>query len=99
MHPCYVLAPTSMKNLNHQAGWDEAERAQVRELIQTYIDSGKIDTNRIYITGNSMGAVGTVNMILDDPEPFAAAMPMCGTVFGIAADGFAGTHAFCYQGF
>ena len=86
VHPCYVLAPTSMKNLNHQAGWDEAERAQVRELIQTYIDSGKIDTNRIYITGNSMGAVGTVNMILDDPEPFAAAMPMCGTVFGIADD-------------
>ncbi len=44
------------------------------ELIKTY----PIDTNRIYITGVSMGGYGTWDLISRKPELFAAAIPICG---------------------
>lgn len=37
-----------------------------------------IDTNRIYITGLSMGGFGTWDALARHPEMFAAAVPICG---------------------
>jgi len=48
------------------------------ELIDKKISAGNIDTNRIYITGLSMGAFGTFDIISRRPELFAAAVPVCG---------------------
>ena len=48
--------------------------ALVQELIKTL----PIDTNRIYITGLSMGGYGTFDAILRYPQLFAAAVPVCG---------------------
>jgi predicted peptidase len=37
-----------------------------------------VDTNRIYLTGLSMGGYGTWKLALQYPERFAAAAPICG---------------------
>ncbi|HTS45694.1 MAG TPA: prolyl oligopeptidase family serine peptidase [Puia sp.] len=47
-------------------------------LIHQLIKSMHIDTNRIYITGLSMGGFGTFDAIERYPDLFAAAVPVCG---------------------
>ena len=39
---------------------------------------GKINTNRIYVTGLSLGGYGVWHLISQYPEVFAAASPICG---------------------
>ena len=48
------------------------------ELIQQVIKKLPVDTNRIYITGLSMGGFGTYDAIERYPHLFAAAVPVCG---------------------
>jgi predicted peptidase len=48
------------------------------ELIQKLIDDLSVDTDRIYITGLSMGGFGTFDAIARYPDLFAAAVPVCG---------------------
>lgn len=48
------------------------------ELIQQTIKKYPVDTNRIYITGLSMGGFGTFDAITRNPDLFAAAIPVCG---------------------
>jgi predicted peptidase len=38
----------------------------------------KVDTNRVYLTGLSMGGYGTWDLGLNHPERFAAIVPICG---------------------
>ncbi len=47
-------------------------------LIQQTIKKMPVDTNRIYITGLSMGGYGTYDAIERYPDLFAAAVPVCG---------------------
>jgi len=46
-------------------------------LINEYVENHNVDMNRIYIGGCSNGGYMTVNMILEYPEYFAAAFPIC----------------------
>lgn len=48
------------------------------ELINQTIKNFPVDTNRIYITGLSMGGFGTFDAISRYPNLFAAAVPVCG---------------------
>lgn len=48
------------------------------ELIHQAIRTLPVDTNRIYITGLSMGGFGTYDAIERYPYLFAAAVPVCG---------------------
>jgi predicted peptidase len=50
----------------------------LRGLIQELIKKQPIDTNRIYITGLSMGGFGVYDAIMRYPNLFAAAIPVCG---------------------
>ena len=47
-------------------------------LIHDFVKKFKVDTNRIYITGLSMGGFGTFDAIERYPDLFAAAVPVCG---------------------
>lgn len=47
-------------------------------LIDSLMKNLNIDTNRIYITGLSMGGFGTWDAISRWPRKFAAAVPVCG---------------------
>lgn len=48
------------------------------ELIKQTIKEYPVDTNRIYITGLSMGGFGTYDALSRYPDVFAAAVPVCG---------------------
>ncbi len=47
-------------------------------LLDSITDRYAVDTNRIYLTGLSMGGYGTWSLGLSYPERFAAIVPICG---------------------
>jgi predicted peptidase len=50
----------------------------VLETLDNIIKEYTIDTNRIYVTGLSMGGLGTFDIIFRRPDMFAAAAPLSG---------------------
>ncbi len=64
--PCYVLSPQRLG-----ATYD---RAVVVAMIQEMIDAGKVDKNRIYVTGASAGGGETWHLMLNYPSFFAGAI-------------------------
>ncbi|MCK5174807.1 MAG: prolyl oligopeptidase family serine peptidase [Planctomycetes bacterium] len=48
------------------------------ELLEKITKQFKIDSNRIYVLGHSMGGFGTWNAIYERPKMFAAAIPTAG---------------------
>lgn len=50
----------------------------VIKIIEKLLEEYNIDRNRVYITGLSMGGYGTWSAIMNFPELFAAAIPVCG---------------------
>jgi len=48
------------------------------ELLDEIIATQPVDTNRVYLTGLSMGGYGTWSLGLQAPERFAAIAPVCG---------------------
>lgn len=47
-------------------------------LLDEVMASLKVDTNRVYLTGLSMGGYGTWDLGLSHPERFAPIVPICG---------------------
>ena len=72
-HPCFVVAPWS-----DQRNWDDRNLRLTLELLDHLGREFRVDTNRVYVTGQSMGGFGTWSMILEQPGRFAAAIPICG---------------------
>lgn len=74
-HPCFVVAPQVATG----EWWsDDHYQAMIAKLAMTLPIGLPIDKNRIYITGLSMGGMGTWRAISKNPQLFAAAMPICG---------------------
>lgn len=89
-HPAFVIAPQCPANMQ----WSNFTRGPgtqlilkatpskpmelLMELIRQSIKNLPVDTNRIYITGLSMGGYGTYDAIERFPNLFAAAVPVCG---------------------
>jgi predicted peptidase len=85
-YPCYVLAPQCPKD-QLWAPYDiEAPKNReltnptklLMELLDKVSKEFPIDASRIYITGLSMGAYGTWDLLARFPDKFAAAVPICG---------------------
>lgn len=91
LHPCFVVAPQCP--LNDSWGGRDYDKKSfqftyrenpskpmllVRQLIEEIIKKYPVDQNRIYITGLSMGGIGTFDAIIRYPDLFAAALPVCG---------------------
>lgn len=89
MGGAYVLAPQTEA---FWLVWDESDptswganpgkpsvyNATVMELIQAYIDAHPgVDTDRIYVGGCSNGGFMTLSLVLEHPDFFAAAYPIC----------------------
>jgi len=55
--------------------WNAGELDQ---LVETLAGAYRIDRQRLYVTGLSMGGAGTWSLVASQPEKFAAAMPLCG---------------------
>jgi predicted peptidase len=68
--PAYVLVPQSS-----QTGWGVSDQENLKAVIDELLaGNSKIDFNRIYLTGDSMGGMGTLDMLQRYPEFFAAAI-------------------------
>ena len=90
-YPAIVIAPQTPKGerwmpINNE--WSKfPEHApmtpslrSVKELLDCFIAKGMVDTKRIYVTGLSMGGMGTYDIVCRYPNFFAAAAPICGGV-------------------
>ena len=90
LHPAIVIAPQCPANMDwsHFASGKGTQitlqptpskpMELLMELIHQAIKNLPVDTNRIYITGLSMGGFGTYDAIERYPHLFAAAVPVCG---------------------
>lgn len=90
-YPAYVIAPQCPLNMS----WANTTRGKngeitmqntpskpmqlLMELVNDVVKKFKVDTNRIYITGLSMGGYGTFDALERYPHFFAAAVPVCGS--------------------
>ncbi len=81
-HPCFVVAPQCPMT----GGWSTSdptspirpELATAIDILDSLVREFSIDTNRIYVTGFSMGGNGTWDVIMRFPNRFAAGVPMSG---------------------
>lgn len=72
------LRPTSKEvDLGLDRPMTEPMRA-VRGLIDHLVETQPIDTERLYVTGLSMGGYGTWEIAAREPDLWAAAAPICG---------------------
>ncbi len=72
----YLLAPQVPTNGN---GWSADGQTDLGiEIIDSLTESLPIDTDRIYVTGLSMGGFGSFTYVAQHPDKFAAAVPMSG---------------------
>lgn len=69
----YVLAPQCPDN-------EEWDSEVLYQLILKIQKENKIDSDRIYLTGLSLGGWGTWNLAFAHPEMFAAIVPIAGFV-------------------
>ena len=74
-HPCFVVAPQCPTD-----SWWSNESIILNDLLDSITNRYSIDTNRLYITGLSMGGFGTFTMLKEYPNKFAAAVPMSGGI-------------------
>ncbi|HUI29826.1 MAG TPA: T9SS type A sorting domain-containing protein [Candidatus Acidoferrales bacterium] len=87
--PCFILVPQcpitgSWVYLYGPGSYStnaipiSAELLNVLDIMDSLIGRYSVDTNRVYVTGLSMGGFGTWDLIVRFPDKFAAAVPMSG---------------------
>jgi predicted peptidase len=69
--PFIVLSPQCQE----RGGWQAEALAK---LIDEIVAKHKVDADRVYLTGLSMGGFGTFALAAAHPEKFAAIVPICG---------------------
>ncbi|MCE4562921.1 prolyl oligopeptidase family serine peptidase [Maribellus sp. CM-23] len=67
--PFIVISPQARR------GWNTD---MLYKLMQNMISTKRIDPDRVYLTGLSMGGFGTWKLAIEHPEMFAAIAPICG---------------------
>jgi len=103
-YPCFVMAPGCSKkeiwgNTDVIARQREYERLPIIiEAIQSLVNKEAIDPCRIYVTGQSMGGVGTWAALARYPNVFAAGVPVCGAWNPKDADKLAKTPVWAFHG-
>jgi predicted peptidase len=78
-HPSFVLCPQCPKG--GQWGYyrgDTAPADTMVAIVRALQKEFRIDPDRIYVTGLSLGGMGTWYAIAEHPDLFAAAVPVCG---------------------
>lgn len=76
-HPCFVAAPQCPAD----ARWvDDAQLMSLEALVEALVEDagGAIDSDRIYLTGLSMGGQGAWHLAARSTHRFAALVPICG---------------------
>jgi len=80
-YPAFVIAPQCPEN----EMWATVELAKptrqlqiVEELLSSIQKEFNINSQQLYVSGQSLGGFGTWALISEHPETFAAAIPVCG---------------------
>jgi predicted peptidase len=83
-HPCIVMAPacdgksTRWANSEFRGSDARSVMPELIEALDAIVTETKADAKRLYLTGQSMGGVGTWGIIAAHASKFAAAVPVCG---------------------
>ena len=80
-NPCILVVPQCPSNHEWSDGALKEQNMlmQVKDLIVKGIEKNySVDTNRVYLTGFSMGGIGTWSLLGKYPDLFAAAVPVSG---------------------
>jgi len=73
--PFISIAPQCPKD----GYWDRPEYVSTLiSLVKTVMEERRVDPERVYGTGLSMGGLGTLAIAIKDPELFSAIIPICG---------------------
>jgi predicted peptidase len=72
--PCLVIIPQAQKTW--QASSPDAKRAL--DILAEVEKEYQIDDKRVYLTGLSMGGMGTWSLAVAHPDKWAAIVPICG---------------------
>ncbi|MGB7063446.1 MAG: prolyl oligopeptidase family serine peptidase [Candidatus Zixiibacteriota bacterium] len=72
----FVVAPTNRRKFGFD--WQDWGRLDALEVLEQVKETSSIDTNKVYITGHSMGGHGTWHIALAHSDLFAAAAPLAG---------------------
>ncbi len=70
--PFIVVIPQSM------GGWSDDNRKVAVGALKQTVRQYAVDTDRVYLTGLSMGGFGTFQLAEAYPRSFAAVVPICG---------------------
>ena len=71
--PFILIAPQCPED-----SWWEEHIDDLNALLEKVIDKYRVDKDRVYLTGISMGGEGTWKLAMRYPEKFAAIAPICG---------------------
>ena len=79
------FGPQLMKRIEEESSASEPVYGVLDEVLE-FIDTKlskqyRIDADRVYVLGHSMGGLGTFTAIYQHPDRFAAAIPSAGTFF------------------
>jgi dienelactone hydrolase len=88
--PFVIVAPQS-------AGW-AWDVGSLGALLDEVLRKYRVDPNRVYLTGNSMGGNGTWALAADRPGRFAALAPICGTGDPASAERLRGVPTWAFHG-
>jgi predicted peptidase len=73
--PYIVISPQCPTN----ESWAQpGQQALLVKLLDQISEKYKVDKDRVYLTGLSMGGYGSWRLAADHPERFAAVVPVCG---------------------
>jgi predicted peptidase len=109
-YPCYLLAPQCRRGkkwvevdwgdkLSVQSPRDPGDQMKVAmKMLDSTIKMNPIDTNRIYLTGLSMGGYGSWDWAMREPDRFAAVVPICGGGDESKADKLVNVPIWAYHG-
>ena len=108
-HPCFLVAPQCPEGdswaairYTQQDGELAPSQTEPMRLTLAALDALQkefsIDSNRLYITGLSMGGYGTWDALARHPGLFAAAVPICGGGAPATAKKFANTPLWDFHG-
>lgn len=84
-NPCYVFAPQSDESVT-AVRWTDNELENIIDVLEQLIEEGKVDPNRVYLTGHSMGGQGAWNLLRKAPDMFAAAITMAPRIISEQAE-------------
>lgn len=106
--PAVVIAPqcpdgedlneASWSNWNDEVPAITKPTRLVLEIVEAMREEFTIDADRMYIGGLSMGGFGTWDVILEHPDLFAAAFPICGGADPQKAERIAGLPLWVFHG-